>query len=84
MDECDTVSLLSMHHLQKQYFVVPIAAKNFEENFLIVDQGLQVISLLQHSFFLMASCQLKLCGFKLSSLIWKLSPGGHVVLENLW
>jgi hypothetical protein len=48
-----------------------IAAKIFLENFLIDDRCYQVFPQLKHNF-LTSFCQLKYCGFELSSLIWKL------------
>jgi hypothetical protein len=66
-----TVQLLSMHCLQKHHFVVQIASKTFED-FLTDDRSHQVFPQLKHDFFLMVFRQLKYCGFKLSSLIWKL------------
>jgi hypothetical protein len=51
---------------------VSIAAKIFEVNFLNDDQCPEVISQLEHNFFLMAFRQLKCHGSKISLLIWKL------------
>jgi hypothetical protein len=57
---------------KKHHFVVLIAAKIFEGNFLINDLCHQVFRQLEHDFFLTDFCELKCHGFELSSLIWKL------------
>jgi hypothetical protein len=72
-----------MHCLQKQRFVVLIAAKIFQENFLIDDQCHQVFPQLKQFLF---------NGFLTLTILWAqtfftnleiVSADGHVVSGNL-
>jgi hypothetical protein len=80
MDEYARVYLLFTHCLQKHHFVVLIAAKIFEEKFLIENRCHQVFPRLKHDFFF--SIKMLWVRTFLTNLEI-VSPDSHVVPGNL-